>query len=350
MKRRDFLKTTAASTPFLFLPHVPGFPYPRGEADRSLLAETALNTAENLKASYADIRIGLYRTQSVSTREQRVTGISDSESSGFGVRVIVNGTWGFAASHILTVDEVRRITREAVAIARANSQLQKEPVTLAPVKTILATWQTPHKKDPFAVPLKEKTQFLLNLNARALAVQGVTFCSSFMALVRENKFFASSDGSVIEQTLCRCYPTFTVTSVDRARGSFQSRNAYSEPQGLGYEYVEEYPWDNDIRQAAQDVLEKHTAKPVEPGKEILSFIPPTSGSRSMNPSAIPPNWTGHSAWKPTTPEPAFSRRTSWERSGSEAPLSTSWPTRPSPAGLPRAATTMTGCPQKSGTL
>lgn len=273
MKRRDFLKTTAASTPFLFLPHVPGFPYPRGEADRSLLAETALNTAENLKASYADIRIGLYRTQSVSTREQRVTGISDSESSGFGVRVIVNGTWGFAASHILTVDEVRRITREAVAIARANSQLQKEPVTLAPVKTILATWQTPHKKDPFAVPLKEKTQFLLNLNARALAVQGVTFCSSFMALVRENKFFASSDGSVIEQTLYRCYPTFTVTSVDRARGSFQSRNAYSEPQGLGYEYVEEYPWDNDIRQAAQDVLEKHTAKPVEPGKRDLVLHP-----------------------------------------------------------------------------
>jgi TldD protein len=269
MKRRDFLKATAAGSPLLFLPRLPVPQARRQDIDASRLAEIALTTAETLKATYADVRIAHYRTQSVSTRERRVTRITDSESSGFGVRVIVNGTWGFAASHILTEDEVVRITRQAAIIARANSRLQREPVQLAPVKTVIATWQTPHKIDPFTVSLKDKTQLLLDLNARALEVQGVNFCSSFMAFVRENKLFASSDGSVIEQTLYRCYPTFTLTSVDRSRGSFQTRSAYSEPQGMGYEYVEDYPWTEDIRQAAQDVIEKHSAKPVEPGRRDL---------------------------------------------------------------------------------
>lgn len=273
MRRREFLKTSAASGTILLLHPLPFPPINREEPDISRLADAALSTATSLKASYADIRIADYRNQSVSTRERRVTGISDSESSGFGVRVIVNGTWGFAASSVRSVDEVQKVTRQAVAIALANSRLQKEPVQLAPVKTIIASWTTPDVKDPFLVPIGDKTGFLLHLNEQALNVKGVSFCTSFMAFVREHKYFASSDGTFIEQTLYRSYPSFTVTSVDRARGSFQSRNSYSEPQGMGYEYVDRYPWDEDIRQAAEDVLEKHTARSVEPGPRDLILHP-----------------------------------------------------------------------------
>ena len=275
MRRREFLKTTAASGSFLLLPTLP-LPISsiaREEPDVSRLAEIALSTADSLKASYADIRIADYRNQSLSTRERRVTGISNSESSGFGVRVILNGTWGFAASNVRTEDEVQRVTRQAVATALANSRLQQEPVRLAPVKTIIGSWTTPDVKDPFLVPISDKTAFLLHLNEQALKVQGVSFCTSFMAFVREHKYFASSDGSFIEQTLYRCYPSFSVTSVDRQRGSFQSRNSYSEPQGMGYEYVEHYPWEDDIRQAAADVVEKHTARSVQPGPRDLILHP-----------------------------------------------------------------------------
>jgi len=276
MKRREFLRTTAATGSLLFLPNS-GLLEPlgrlAGDPDIPSLTEVALETARSLKATYADIRIARYKTQSISTREHRVSGISDAQRYGFGVRVIVNGTWGFAASNNVAADEIIKVTRQAVAIARATSRLQQEPIQLAPVKTIIASWTTPDIKDPFSVPLKEKIEFLLALNNEALRTNGVSFCNSRMQFVNEHKFFASSDGSFIEQNLYRCNPGFTVTSIDRSLGSFQSRNSYSEPQGMGYEYIEQYPWTEDIRQAAEDVLEKHRAPSVEPGTKDLILHP-----------------------------------------------------------------------------
>lgn len=276
MKRREFLKTTTAAGTFLLLPRFgpkdsPAFRF--SDPDFPALAEVALETAKSLKATYADIRIARYKTQSVSTREKRVTNVSGSESYGFGVRVIVNGTWGFAASRDVTKSEIRSVTRKAVAIAKANARLQKEPVKLADVRPMIATWNTPIRKNPFDVPLGEKIEFLLAINEEALRVKGVSFCNSSMSFVNEHKYFASSDGSFIEQNLHRCNPSFTVTSVDREKGLFESRNSYSEPQGMGYEYVEEYPWLDDVRQAGEDVNEKHSAKPVEPGPRDLILHP-----------------------------------------------------------------------------
>jgi len=276
MKRREFIKATAATGTLLFIPTLTTSksrfvsPY---NPDLAELATVALETAQSLKATYADIRIARYRTQSVNTREQRVLNVSSNESYGFGVRVIVNGTWGFAGSQNVTKEEIQAVTRSAVGIARANSKLQREPIQLAPVKSVAAYWQTPIKKDPFDVPLSEKIAFFLQINAEALNVKGVTFCTSSGTFVNENKFFASTEGSFIEQDLHRCNPSFTVTSIDRERGSFESRNSYSEPQGMGYEYMQEYPWIEDSRQAGEDVMQKHTAKSVEPGKRDLILHP-----------------------------------------------------------------------------
>ena len=244
-------------------------------SDSSLeeLADVALNTARAAGASYADVRIADYRTQSIATREERVRSVSDSESRGFGVRVIANGTWGFAAAAELTRDEVARVAKAAVDLAKANSVLQREPVQLAPVKPHLAVWNTPIRRDPFTVELEEKVQTLLGINAAALAVTGVSFVDSSMTFVREHKFFASTEGSYIEQTLHRCNPFFTVTSVDRKLGGFEQRNSYADPQGMGYEYIEDYPWLEDARQAGEDAVAKHLAKSVEPGMRDLILAP-----------------------------------------------------------------------------
>ena len=267
MRRRDFLAGSLAAGAVVACrngkssgPTTPGAGSARMNrfSDPTLveLADLALETARAAGATYADIRIADYRRQMIATREARVLAVRDSEDRGFGVRVIAKGTWGFAASATVTRDEVVRIARRAVEIAAANSVLQREPVRLAPVPAYVDVWNSTFRVDPFEVPLSQKVDTLLGINAEALKVKGVSFVDSQMGFVREHKFFASTDGSYIEQTLHRCNPSFTVTSVDRKRSSFQTRDSYSDPRGLGYEYVEEYPWLEDARQAGEDAVAK----------------------------------------------------------------------------------------------
>ncbi|MEK6571823.1 MAG: TldD/PmbA family protein, partial [Bacteroidota bacterium] len=237
------------------------------------LADVALETAKSNGASYADVRINRYENQFVATREKRVTNLSKSESYGFGVRVLASGTWGFAASSVVTKDEIRNVTLKAVAIAKANSLLRKEPIQLAPVKAYVDNWKTPIKKNPLEVSLNEKADFLLNLNAEALKVKGASFCNSSMAFVREQKYFASTEGSSINQEIIRTDPSFTVVSVNRETGQFQSRSTYAAPLSRGYEYFQEYPFLDEVRQAAEEAVAKHSAKSVEPGKRDLILHP-----------------------------------------------------------------------------
>jgi TldD protein len=248
-------------------------PEPAFDPRVQALAASALQAARDAGASYADIRIADYRTQAMRAREQRIISVSDDTSSGFGVRVIANGTWGFAASSRLDEAEVVAAARRAVALAKANSIMQREPVQLAPSQVHVGVWNTPIRRDAFSVPLEEKVQRLLSINAIALRQPGVSFVDSLLAFVREHKFFASSEGARIEQTLHRLNPSCTVTSVDDKKGGFETRATYADPRALGYEYVEDYPWEDDVRQAAEDARAKHSAPSVEPGKRDLILHP-----------------------------------------------------------------------------
>jgi TldD protein len=283
MNRREFLQVTAAASGTAAVaagcrgalrPRAAGSTGPQfSDPTRKELADLALGAARDAGASYADVRIADYRRQSIHTRERRVMDVADSEDRGFGVRVIADGTWGFAASARLERDEVVQVAQRAVAMAKANAVLQREAVELAPVAAYVATWATPIRTDPFTVPIKDKIERLLALNAQALGHAGVSFCSSQMSFVREHKFFASTEGSYIEQTLHRCNPGFVVTAVDRKRGSFETRASYTDPQGMGYEYVEDYLWADDVRQAAADVVQKHSAPSVQDGRWDLILHP-----------------------------------------------------------------------------
>jgi TldD protein len=277
MNRRDFLKGTAAASALAACGgslHKPTTPTPTF-SDPALvtLADVALEAARAAGASYADIRIADYRNEDLWSREARIEGISQSESRGFGVRVIAGGAWGFAASSKVTPEEAVRVARRAVALARANAKLQETPVELAPNPSARAVWKAPVRRDPFEVPIDEKTDLLLRINAAALAVPGVQFCSSYFSFVREHKFFASTDGSYLEQTRHRCAPGFTVTSIDEKSGSFQTRNALVAPRGLGYEHVEDFDWIAEATQAGADAVAKHSAPSVEPGPRDLILHP-----------------------------------------------------------------------------
>ncbi|MET0412188.1 MAG: TldD/PmbA family protein, partial [Polyangiaceae bacterium] len=282
MKRRDLLLGGLSASSLGALAACTSTPSARSpasaapaawDASTRQLVDAALSAAREAGASYADVRVADYHSQFIATREARVTRVSDAASRGLGVRVIAQGTWGFAASASLSVDAAVQAARRAVALARANSLLQREPVVLAPGQTHVATWSTPIVRDAFTVPLEQKVERLLSINALATKQPGVTFCNSSVAFVREHKFFASSEGSYIEQTLHRLHPAFTLTSVDRKQNSFQTRESLTDPRGVGYEYIDGFPWEEEVRQAAQDVVQKHTAPSVEPGKKDLLLHP-----------------------------------------------------------------------------
>ena len=242
-------------------------------ADLEALAAQALNAARSAGATYADIRINSYRNEYIATREDKLLSISKWESYGFGVRVIAGGAWGFASSTVVTADDAAKAARDAVAIAKANAALRKEPVTLAPTKANRGTWSTPIQINPFDVPAQEKVDLLLSINREALKAKGTKFCESALFQTNEHKFFASSEGAAITQDIYRVWPSFSVTAVSDDGTDFQSRSGYSVPIGRGYEYCKEYPLLDDARQAGEDAVAKLQAPSIAPGKRDLILMP-----------------------------------------------------------------------------
>ncbi|NTV46606.1 MAG: TldD/PmbA family protein [Chlorobiales bacterium] len=236
------------------------------------LADVALSTARKLGSSYTDIRICRYNQEHITTREERVENIRNVSEIGFGVRVLVDGTWGFASSNCLSVTDVDRITRQAIEIAKANLILQKQRVELEHRTAYFDKWLMPMEKDPFTVSTDDKIEKLLSLNKCALS-HGISFCSSYLSFVKEEKYFASSIGSFIYQTRVRTEPGFAVTMVDKDSGRFETRSGFIPPKGAGYEYIENADLSGEIERASEDVKMKLTAKPVEPGIKDLVIHP-----------------------------------------------------------------------------
>ena len=209
MNRRDFLVNSAllgAGVGVLGAPSVLDALTTTilSKEDFRALAARALEAATSAGAEYADVRISRNNSQFVATRERRVTGLADNETFGFGVRVLAGGSWGFAASWNLSPDEIVRVARQAVAQARANARARIRPVELAPTEVHRdATWRSPIEIDPFDVPIEDKVALLLEANEVAMGIKGVRFVNSMMMFLREEKFFASTIGTVTEQTIYR---------------------------------------------------------------------------------------------------------------------------------------------------
>ncbi len=243
------------------------------EVDRGAIAEAALKLAKTAGADYADVRVNRYSYEDYRAREKRVQAVSASTSFGYGVRVLKKGAWGFAASNDFSPATVKATVKTAVEIAEANALLQERPVRQASEKPHEAKWSSGYRIDPFEVDLDEKITILTGMNEAALGVKGASFISSFLSFVREDKFFASSEGSRIEQNLVRSVGGFDVTAVDRAAGSAQSRASLAQPTLRGWEAITEHGFSAEAKQAAEEAVEKLKAKPVEPGLYDLVLEP-----------------------------------------------------------------------------
>jgi TldD protein len=298
LQRRDFLALSGLSLGGLMLPSFLGQAIAAEQLQSVLdiglkkrLADAGLAAATQAGASYCDVRIGRYLRQFVITREDKVENVVNTESTGAGIRVIVNGAWGFAATNQLTAEGIARAAQQAAAIAKANSKSQTSPVQLAPVQGVgEVAWKTPIKKNAMEVPLKDKVDLLLGVNADAVNA-GADFVNSMLFLVNEQKYFASTDGSYIDQDVHRIWAPMTVTAIDKTTGKFRTRDGLSSPVGMGYEYLDgaasgkvvspngvvnyglSYDMKEDAVAAAKQARAKLTAPSVKPGKYDLVLDP-----------------------------------------------------------------------------
>ncbi len=298
MQRRDFLALTGLTAGGLLVPSFLGRAIAAEQllttldpALKKRLADDALNAARAAGASYCDVRIGRYLNQFVITREDKVQNVVNTESTGAGIRVIANGAWGFAATNDLSPAGIVKAAQKAAAIAKANAKVQTAPVQLAKAPAYgEVSWRTPIRKNAMEVPIKDKAELLLGVNAAAMAA-GADFVNSMLFLVNEQKYFASTDGSYIDQDVHRIWAPMTVTAIDKASGKFRTREGLSAPMGMGFEYLDgdagqkfttpngvvNYGLSYDMREdavaAAKQAREKLKAPSVKPGKYDLVLDP-----------------------------------------------------------------------------
>ena len=281
--RRDFLKTSAAAAATTAIgarilsagdAFAAPIPTPGDPAIKALM-QVALDVAKSAGASYADVRVSARRQQNVNTRDKIVQGASDTDTFGLGVRTLVDGAWGFAATSALTKDSIAQAARSAIEQAKANRLSQIKPVVLAPTPgNQVGEWKTPIVTDPWSVSIPEKCALLLDANAAAAKVKGVRNVTSSMFFLKEEKTLMTSDGTYVVQTVYRTQPSMSITAVSEDRSDFQTRQSNDvAPMGAGYEHVVNAKLGENSTRWSEEAVAKLSAKPVEPGRYELLLHP-----------------------------------------------------------------------------
>ena len=267
------LRTAGAAPPSRY-EHLGVGEQPTMDAATKQLMMDALTAAKAAGASFADVRIARYRGNQVFTREQQIINVVDTDSIGCGVRALVDGTWGFAATRTLTKDGVVGAAREAASIAKANRVARDRPIELAPSPAYPdATWKSHYSVDPFTIPVEQKADLLLKANAEAMKAAGVKFAFSGLFFVKQDRNYANTDGSTITQTIIRSWPLLQFTAVSPDFSDFQNRTNFVAPAARGWEYVTGLNLVENSRKWGEEAASKLKAKPVDVGRYDLVLHP-----------------------------------------------------------------------------
>jgi TldD protein len=194
--------------------------------------DRALNTAQSLGIQYADVRLVKNLTEILVVKNGRVDTVNFAESIGIGVRALVNGAWGFASSHDLSMQEIDRITALAASIARSSGAVRGDEVDLGPPVSSQGTFRTPVDVDPFLLPTEEKLAELLSADEEMSRVAGVRVRRGNLTFIKEDKWFANTDGALTEQTIFETGGGIQAIAV--GGGEVQSR---SYPSSFGRQQV-----------------------------------------------------------------------------------------------------------------
>ena len=241
------------------------------------LADAALTSARAFGAEHADFRLERLCSQYISVRDGAVQTASDSVSVGYAVRVIVDGTWGFASGYLLDPDAVRAVTRQAVEVARALASVVAERVERAdePIHRD-ATWISAYEIDPITVPTADKVALLIDRTERLTAADGVAYATASVQLVKEGKFYADLAGTVTTQQRVRVQPELEAVAVDPDTGAFETMGTLAPPAGRGWEYLTGaggWDFDSEIAAIPSYLTEKTKAPSVVAGRYDLVIDP-----------------------------------------------------------------------------
>ncbi|KUI23170.1 peptidase C69 [Mycobacterium sp. IS-1496] len=244
---------------------------------RQHLADAALSAALAAGATYADLRIHAITSELVQLRDGELeTAVIDREI-GLAVRVIVDGTWGFASHAELDPAVAADTARRAVAVARTLAPLNAERIELAPEPVYRdVTWVSDYRVDPFTVPADEKIAVLGEYSGRLLAADGVDHVSAGLHTAKEQTFYADTFGSSITQQRVRVLPTLDAVSVDAAAGTFETMRTLAPPTARGWEVVagdEVWDWTGELAQLPALLAEKVKAPSVAAGPTDLVIDP-----------------------------------------------------------------------------
>ena len=225
------------------------------------LALQALDAVTGRGVSYADVRSIEVRDREISTKNGKVGHVSSSESVGLGVRVMAAGAWGFAATDDLTRQGIESAASLALDIARSGVAAQKHRVTLAPEDKYEAVWVSPCRVDPFTISIDRQLATLLVIDAELRRQRGVSLAEASMHFERRRQFFASTLGSLIDQTRYTAGAGFSALSYKH--GEIQKRsypNSFGGQYQLkGYELVDELRLVENAPRIAEEAVVLHSA-------------------------------------------------------------------------------------------
>ena len=243
---------------------------------RRELADAALSRARELGAEVADFRLEKVRDGSERVHDGQLEGTLDAEDTGLAVRVVHQGTWGFAAGVDLTPDAAARLAESAVAVARASQAITAERVELAPEAVYPdAHWVSGYRRSPFEVPEGERAARLIDWSGRLLAAPAVDHADADIHMVQENKFYADLAGTSTTQQRVRSHVQVTVVGVDPETGAFATMRSLAPPVGRGWEFLEGegWDWDAELARLPELLAERMAAPSVEAGTYDLVIDP-----------------------------------------------------------------------------
>jgi TldD protein len=244
---------------------------------RHQLAEAALSAARAAGAGYADLRIHAITTEWVQLRDGELETAVLEREIGLAVRVIVDGTWGFASHAELDPAVAAQTAQRAVQVAQALAPLNGERIELAaePVYRDVS-WVSDYDVDPFTVPTTDKIAVLGEYSGRLLAADGVDHVSAVLNTAKEQTFYADTFGTSITQQRVRILPMLDAVAVDSAAGTFESMRTLAPPTARGWEVVagdEIWNWTDELAQLPTLLAEKVKAPSVTAGPTDLVIDP-----------------------------------------------------------------------------
>lgn len=244
---------------------------------RQHLADAALSAALTAGATYADLRIHAVTSELVQLRDGELETAVIDRQIGLAVRVIVDGTWGFASHAELDPAVAADTARRAVAVATTLAPLNAEGIELAPEPVYRdVSWVSDYRVDPFTVPAADKIAVLGDYSGRLLATHGVDHVSAGLHTAKEQTFYADTFGSSITQQRVRVLPTLDAVTVDSAAGTFETMRTLVPPTARGWEVVagdEVWDWTAELAELPSLLAEKVKAPSVAAGSADLVIDP-----------------------------------------------------------------------------